>query len=257
LTGVTAIAAGGRHTVALKKDGTLVAFGLNDNGQVTGIPTTEGSSSAIASPVILGGRPLTGVVAIAAGDTHTVALRNDGTVMVWGYPASPDDESDCARGRPLTLGGDVLTGVTAIAAGGRHTLAMKNDGTMVAWGSNYSGEVTGTPTTGDELHAIASPVRLEGQTLRGVTAIAAGPNHSVALVTGGLGMPSLTSKSSGNELVLSWPTNAAGFTLQSTLNLTPPVTWIDSTQLPGAIGAQFVLTNTPFGNARYYRLRKP
>jgi hypothetical protein len=78
----------------------------------------------------------------------------------------------------------------------------------------------------------------------------------VALIGGVELLPSLKAKPNGNELILSWPTNAVGFTLQSTLDLTPPVTWLDSTSVPAVIGARFTLTNTPSGGARFYRLRK-
>ena len=61
------MAAGGSHTVALKQDGTVVAWGLNGQGQTT-IPAG-----------------LIGVVAIAAGGDHTVALKQDGTVVAWGH----------------------------------------------------------------------------------------------------------------------------------------------------------------------------
>ena len=92
----------------------------------------------------------------------------------------------------------------------------------------------------------------------GVTAMAAGWDHTVALLGSGPVTPvSLNARSSGNELILSWPANVVGFTLQSTLNLTPPVTWIDSTQSPAVIGAQFTVTQTISGSAQFYRLRKP
>ena len=134
LSGVTAIAAGATHTVALKSDGTVVAWGDNTSGQTT-IPAN-----------------LSGVTAIAAGGDHTVALKNDGTVVAWGRNAEGQTTI------PATL-----SGVTAIAAGGAHTVALKNDGTVVAWGWNFSGQTT-------------IPANLSG-----VTAIAAGGNHTVAL----------------------------------------------------------------------------
>jgi hypothetical protein len=93
--------------------------------------------------------------------------------------------------------------------------------------------------------------------LSGVTAIAAGGALTVALIGGVPLLPFLKAQPSGNELLLSWPTNGVGFTLQSTLNLTPPVTWIDSTNLPAVIGAQFTVTKTLTGNALFYRLKKP
>jgi len=65
-----AIAAGGWHTVALKPDGTVVAWGVNDEGQCN-VPSD-----------------LKNIIAIAAGAWHTVALRQDGTVVAWGGNAS-------------------------------------------------------------------------------------------------------------------------------------------------------------------------
>jgi alpha-tubulin suppressor-like RCC1 family protein len=67
-SGVVAIAAGVFHTVALKNDGSVLAWGNNGAGQ-TSVPVAAQS----------------GVVAIAAGDRHTVALKSDGSVPLWSY----------------------------------------------------------------------------------------------------------------------------------------------------------------------------
>ena len=91
----------------------------------------------------------------------------------------------------------------------------------------------------------------------GVTAIAAGTGYTVVLLGGVPLLPSLNARPNGNALILSWPTNGAGFTLQSTPNLTPPMTWIDSTNAPSVIGTQFTVTNTLSGPAQFYRLSKP
>jgi alpha-tubulin suppressor-like RCC1 family protein len=145
LTGVVAIDADVSHSLALKDDGTVVAWGDNSFGQ-TSVPPG-----------------LSGVVAITAGASHSVALKNDGTVVAWG------ENSDGETSVPVDL-----SGVVAIAAGGHsgisrqgYTVAVKNDGTVVAWGNNSYGQAS-------------VPAGLSG-----VIAIAAGGAHTVALKNDG------------------------------------------------------------------------
>ena len=95
---------------------------------------------------------LTGVVAIAAGNAHSIALKEDGTVAMWGLDY--DGKSILPPG---------LTSVVAIATGSSHNLALKQDGTVVAWGRNDRGE-SSVPAN-----------------LSGVAAIAATESYSVAL----------------------------------------------------------------------------
>src|SRR6185436_9930746 len=72
LTGVVSISGGWRHSLALKSDGTVRAWGLNDYGQLGDGTTTVAVSG------------LTGVIAISAGYAHSLALKSDGTVWAWG-----------------------------------------------------------------------------------------------------------------------------------------------------------------------------
>ena len=95
---------------------------------------------------------LSGVTAIAAGLDCSLAVRNDGTVVPWGNVTVP--------------GG--LNGVRAVAAGYLHYLALKTDGTVVAWGYNSNGQAT-VPAAAQS----------------GVSAVAAGYSHSAALKTDG------------------------------------------------------------------------
>ncbi|UUZ97334.1 hypothetical protein LJK87_18820 [Paenibacillus sp. P25] len=85
--------------------------------------------------------PVPGIVQIAAGLSHTVALKSDGTVWSWG------DNSHGKLGTPLSANRYVptqikeLTDIVSISAGMNHTLALKKDGTVWSWGQNASGQV--------------------------------------------------------------------------------------------------------------------
>ncbi len=113
VTGVTAIAAGGEHSLALLPNGTVLGWGLNTSNQ--------------AAPPI----GLNNVIAISAGAQHSLALRSDGTVVAWGSNF---------RGQCTIPAG--LTNVVAISAAGDHSVALKSDRTVVAWGYNLNGEST-------------------------------------------------------------------------------------------------------------------
>jgi hypothetical protein len=94
------------------------------------------------------------------------------------------------------------------------------------------------------------------------SSLATGTNYdsstgSVVVAREAMPSLSLTVRPSANELILSWPTNAVGFALQTTFSLTPPVIWMDFTNPPAVIGAQFMVTNNLSKLAQFYRLRKP
>lgn len=116
LTNLIAIAAGTGHSLALRDDGTVTAWGNNTFGQ-TNIPTG-----------------LADVVAIAAGSSHNVALKADGTVVAWG---------DNTYGQTMVPPG--LSGVRAIAGASSYNLALKDDGTVVGWGQNNYGQLNIPP----------------------------------------------------------------------------------------------------------------
>ena len=172
---VGAVAAGGFHSVALRADGTVAAWGMNDYGQLG-----DGTTLRRVAPVNVAG--LDGVVAIAAGNIHTLALKADGTVWSWGYNGDGllgAGIADTQRASPVQVLGSSgpLSGVVAIAAGVRHSLALKSDGTVWAWGFGYYGSLgLGTPSSQNRATQVPG--------VTGVTAIAASW-HSLALQADG------------------------------------------------------------------------
>ncbi|MCW5981794.1 MAG: choice-of-anchor D domain-containing protein [Bryobacteraceae bacterium] len=174
LSGIAAIAAGGSHSLALKSDGTVWAWGSNTSGQLGN--GMDGSESFSLDPAPVSN--LTGVVAIAAGDSHSLAVRSDGTVWAWGSNAYGQlgNGSRVSTNVPAPVGN--LTDVIAIAGGYSHSLALKSDGTVWSWGLNEDGQL-GDGTKWDRL----VPVPMTN--LTGVVAIAAGLHHSLALKSGG------------------------------------------------------------------------
>lgn len=74
--------------------------------------------------------------------------------------------------------------------------------------------------------------------------------------TSGTGRPAMAAVLSGGSILISWPTNANGFTLQTTTNLGSPLGWTDVTTVPTLIGASYYLTNRIGDAARFFRLIK-
>jgi alpha-tubulin suppressor-like RCC1 family protein len=169
-----AIAAGDRHTLALKVDGTVWSWGLNTSGELG-----DGTQTSPRSlPGAVGG--LSDVVAIAAGMRHNLAVRRDGTVWGWGSNANGQlgiGSTGGVRTTPVQAVG--LNNVIAVAAGENHSLALRRDGTVVAWG----GGTVGVLGLGPGVSTATTPTQIPN--LTGVVAIAAAPRHSLALKTDG------------------------------------------------------------------------
>jgi len=146
LTGVKAVAAGYQHTVAVKNDGIVWAWGRNEDGQLGDNTTTDRLTPVqVLGPG--GAGFLTGVKAVTAGWYFTAALKEDGTVWAWGYNFKGvlGDDTTTDRLTPVQVlgpeGAGFLTGVKAVDAGSHHMVALKEDGTVWAWGSNTDGSL--------------------------------------------------------------------------------------------------------------------
>ena len=188
LTNARRVAAGEFHAVALRADGTVVAWGSNADGKL-GIGTFGGS---FPTPQAVNG--LTDVTAIAAGLDHTLALRSDGSVWAWGEnDACQLGQNDTTpRATATQVAG--LANVTAVFSGGAHSLALRSDGAVFAWGFNANGQL-GLGTT---VPAVCLPTRVTALDGRGVIELAGGSFHTLARTSLGA--------------VLGWGSNSRGQT---------------------------------------------
>jgi hypothetical protein len=179
LRGVTAVAAGGGHSLALMSNGTVMAWGDNEVGELG-----NGTFSNSSVPVEVSG--LTGVTAIAAAGRHSLALLANGTVMAWGENRFGELGNGTTTNSNVPVEVTGLKDATAIAAGSivgspsfgggaAFSEALRSNGTVVTWGSNFvgqlgNGELEGKSTVPSEVHNLSE-----------VTAIACGTAFSLAL----------------------------------------------------------------------------
>lgn len=183
LAGVTSVAAGDRHSLAVDGNGIVQGWGDNAGAQVSPVPTPPAGHKAVS---------------VSAGGHTSLALYTDGTVRQFGViyesplpaavlnPAPPHvkaiasgatvhfallDKKLIPWGQNVsakTAAPTSLNNLVAIAAAGQHALALDETGKVHAWGSNADGEST-----------------VPAEALTGVMAIAAGTSHSVALKNDG------------------------------------------------------------------------
>ena len=142
LNNVLQLSANYNHTVAVKDDGTVWAWGSNALGLLG-----DGTNVLFrTSPVQVAG--LSGVVTVAAGYQHTVAVKDDGTVWAWGYNnyGQLGDGTTVTRTTPVQVSG--LTNVVGVSTRFQHTVGLKGDGTIWTWGQNNFGQLgDGTVTS--------------------------------------------------------------------------------------------------------------
>jgi alpha-tubulin suppressor-like RCC1 family protein len=124
------------HTVAIRVDGSLWAWGTNQYGQLGNGTVTENSN--VPTQVDGGGV----WAAVSAHGNHSLAIRADGSLWAWGWNAVGQlgDGTNADRSRPVQVG-DGASDWFAVAAGATHTLAVRDDGSLWAWGMNSYGQL--------------------------------------------------------------------------------------------------------------------
>lgn len=168
---VTNVAAGFSHTLFLQSDGSLWGMGAKWGGQL-GVGTVEPPITSSPMQIVS-----SNVVAIAAGDEHSLFLKRDGSLWAMGedsYGQLGDGRTTDIVASPERI---VASDVKAIACGSYHSLFIKSDGSLWGMGSNFRGQLGNGTTNNANL-----PVQIVSSN---VVAVSGGDSHTLFLKSDG------------------------------------------------------------------------
>ena len=233
-------------------------FAVNTNG--TGFTNLHSFTydSEVAYPyagLVLSGNTLYGTatfgVSPAEGYGSVFAVNTDGTGFTNLHNFSYNDDASGPEAG-LVLSGNTLYGTTysETSSGNGTVFAVNTDGT----GFTILHTFAGPPSEGANPYA---GLILSGNTLYGTTFYGGSSDYGTVFSLSFT--PQLTIIPSGGNVVLTWPTNVAGFdysgfTLQSTTNLVSPVVWDTNVPAPVVVNGQNTVTNPISGAQQFYRL---
>jgi alpha-tubulin suppressor-like RCC1 family protein len=146
LSTARSIAAGSNFAVAVLADGTMRAWGANGSGQLG-----DGTTTQRLTPVTVTGVSGMSTVpgSVAAGTSHTLALKTTGAVLAWGANAAGqlgrNPATTATSSTALTVSG--VSGATQLAAGATTSYARLSSGSVSDWGANGSGQLGNGNTT--------------------------------------------------------------------------------------------------------------
>jgi|GEM_PF-1700544 len=168
---IAVIAAGNLHSMAIKKDGSLWAWGYNAFGQL-------GNGVNTNSPVPIRVGADNDWAAVAPALYHTAALKTDGSLWTWGFNIYGQLGNGTAQQSLSPIHVGTADDWAALAAGNSHTLAIKTDGSLWAWGLNGNGQLGDGTTVNRNV-----PVRVGAE--NNWAKLAAGGNFVLAIKTDG------------------------------------------------------------------------
>src|ERR1039457_3596479 len=189
----------------------------------------------------LGLIPAGRVTAQTFTNLHSFTLLNNSTNSDGAYPYAG-----------LILSGNTLYGTATYGGSSGY-------GTVFAVNTNGTGFTNLHSFTGSDGASPYAGLILSGNTLYGTAQIGGSlfvPGKGTVFSLS-LPQPQLTIIRSGANVILTWPTNATGFTLQSTTNLVSPVVWSAVSPAPVLVNGQNAVTNSISGTQQFYRLSQP
>ena len=132
--GVVKVSAGLYHSIALRADGSMWAWGVNECGELG-----DGGTQNSNAPIRIGND--NDWEAVSSGESHNIALKSDGNLWGWGMNSYGEvgDGTRIERAAPARIGAD--NDWAQISAGKKHTVAIKADGSLWAWGSSKYGQL--------------------------------------------------------------------------------------------------------------------
>lgn len=187
--GVISLWGGARESIALKADGTVWTWGINNCILGNGSCGKLGDGTILERdvPVEVHGPGdvgyLQNITAIMGGEHHNYALKDDGTVWAWGgnFFGQLGDGTWTNTTTPVQVSG--LTSVKSLGGRGYHSLAVKTDGTVWAWGYNSRGQL-GHATSGcGSMSANCSNVPVQVIGITNVLTVTGGGFFSLALMS--------------------------------------------------------------------------
>ncbi|HEY0707391.1 MAG TPA: hypothetical protein VGG33_11375 [Polyangia bacterium] len=171
--GWTQVAAGERHALGIRADGSLWAWGFNGSGQL-GL----GHKTTLRVPKRVG--TANDWIAVAAGVAYSVAMRANGEILAAGSNQYGQLGVSSATIDRTTFG--LVSGghrYRAVSGGGMHVLAIRDDGVLMTWGRNDKGQLG----DGSLTNRFAPGARVSGTWWR---AVAAGYKHSLGITASGI-----------------------------------------------------------------------
>ncbi len=229
----------------------------------TSAPSSANSDGSLPGTLILSGNILYGTAAFggSAGRGTVFALNANGTgftnlhnfTATSGSNNSNSDGANPLSGWHLVLAGNMLYGTTYFggSAGNGTVFAINTNGKGFTNLHSFTAESSGINSDGANPY---SGLTLSGNTLYG-TAKWGGISGYGTVFSVPLG-PVLAGIRFAANFVLMWPTNATGFSLQSTTNLGPAAVWGTNLAAPVVVNGQKTVTNHISGTHIFYRLSK-
>jgi alpha-tubulin suppressor-like RCC1 family protein len=211
------VSVGFNHCAAIKTDGTLWTWGLNNNGQI-------GDNSSFTRPIpvttFAGG---TNWKQVSSGQVNTAAIKTDGTLWIWGqgFQAQLGTNNIISRSNPVTTfaGG---TNWKQVSLGGNMTVAIKTDGTLWIWGTGSEGQLGNIDVT-----TKSTPVTTFAGGTNWKQVSAAGLGHCAAIKTDGTlwtwgtGSSGQLGRTTGDPVITPVTTFAGGTNWADTLSAEP------------------------------------